>query len=422
MPKRNNQQLADSLPLVAIELGSQSVRAMAAEKTSSNQLHILGYEEQHIKRKYTSHGVVEQTTEIGYTINLVLKLLANRIQVEALPAAVTLLGGETMQIIDIESSIDLARKQPINDTVLDQLENICTQKIVLHNPQATVLELVPSYFILDGVKQNNIPTEQQRAKKITGHYTAFVGKQELVEKVRSSFHHAIIVLEKTFVRPDALLSAFLFGEQEMANEGCAVLDLGAETTTLSVFKQNTYIDTKVIAKGGQDITDALAAAGHISPQTAEQLKCQCGWAAPEYVEKNSNVHLSQPKLNEEWNTNLTEIATIIRPVVDETITPLMDVLNQYSGHIKRLYITGGGSLLPGLIDYISTKTTVDVQYGAHWQLLDDATPDEFCSPRYSSLIGGLILCSDYRDAHPGQILKRPNRIDLINTSILEFFQ
>jgi cell division ATPase FtsA len=38
------QQIIQSVPLVAIDMGSHSVRAMAAEMTENGMLHVLGVE------------------------------------------------------------------------------------------------------------------------------------------------------------------------------------------------------------------------------------------------------------------------------------------------------------------------------------------------------------------------------------------
>lgn len=59
-------------------------------------------------------------------------------------------------------------------------------------------------------------------------------------------------------------------------------------------------------------------------------------------------------------------------------------------------------------------------YGSHAGLLDRRTPDEFCSPAYASLVGALILGSDYRDAHPGQMLEQP-KLNKIGQTIVELF-
>lgn len=420
MPKRIKKQLAETLPLVAIELGSNSVRAMAAEKVGTDMLHVLGYEESR-RHRCVDRGIVVQTSDAGYMINSVLKLLANRINVEELPAAFVLLGGASMQVVPVQSKRDFIRKHDITNSVLDSMEDECRKKIEDRYPGVAVLDLIPAYFVVDGQEQEDIPTSNQRAILLEAHYIAFVGKRELKDKVEAGFDRASKSIEQTFIRPDALLSAFAFEDPSVLNDGCAVLDMGAETTTLSIYKGTQYITMKVLAEGGNKLTQALMD-HNLSPEKAERMKVQFGTAAPEYVEKNFTMQV--PLANgDTWKTTSMEVAEILKPVLDTMLDPLMNMLNEYSTRIRCLYITGGASMLAGMADYLSDKTSIKVLYGSHAGLLDRKTPDEYCSPAYASLVGALILGSDYRDAHPGKLIAPPKirRVDQLEQKVFEFF-
>ncbi len=419
MPKRIKKQLAEVLPLVAIDIGSHSVRAMAAQKVGDDLLHVLGYEESS-KQTCTEKGVVVQTSSASFMIVEVLKLLANRIGKEDLPAAFVLLGGEKMRVVSVRSRRDLARKHPITDAILEDMEKECKSKIEMHNPGVAVLGLVPAYYVLDGHEQEQRPDADQRAVVVEAYYSAFVGKQELREKVQASFDRTAKSIEQTFVRPEALLSAFSFEDQSVLTDGCAVLDMGAQTTTLSIFQTNQYTANVVSSKGGNNITQLIEQQG-ISYALAEKLKQKYGVAAPDLVEKNLTMRLpGLPEIGGEWKTTSVELATLIQQVLDEIINPLMATLNEHSDHLRCLYVTGGASMLQGIIPYLQAKTSVQVLYGSHAGLLDRATPDEFCAPQYASLVGALIMGSDYRDNHPGQLIEL-SKMKKLEEKILTIF-
>ena len=84
---RKQVQTADSLPLVAIDLGSDSVRAMAAQRIAPDLFRVLGVEErpQKLGNLCVEQGIITQSSNAGYVIAEVLKLLANRIGVPELP-------------------------------------------------------------------------------------------------------------------------------------------------------------------------------------------------------------------------------------------------------------------------------------------------------------------------------------------------
>ena len=237
---RKQPKTADSLPLVAIDLGSDSVRAMAARRIAPDLFEILGVEERAHKQGNIciENGVITQSSSAGYVIAEVLKLLANRIGVDELPTAFVSIGGHSMQIAAVHSRRDQARKKEISQQLLDDMELECKNKIELRNTEVAVLGLVPSYFVLDGQEQDEIPNSMQRAMLVEAHYTAFCGRKVLDTQLQKAFSQAARSIEHAFVRPEALLSVFATCDgNHVLMDGCAVLDLGAQTSTLAVYKK-----------------------------------------------------------------------------------------------------------------------------------------------------------------------------------------
>ena len=230
MAKRK-RQTAMELPLVAIDLGSSSVRAMAASRIDHDMFHILGVEQSN-KFPAVEKGVVTQSSNAGFMIGEVLRLLANRLNVQDLPTAFVLQGGRSMQIVQVFSKRDQIHKREVSQSLLEAMEEECKSKIEQRNPKVAVLGLIPAYYKLDGVEQEERPEPEQRATLVEAHYIAFVGYKELASQMQKSFAQAGKSSEKTFVRPEALLSVFAVEDGfSVLQDGCAVLDLGAQTTT-----------------------------------------------------------------------------------------------------------------------------------------------------------------------------------------------
>lgn len=409
------RQQAAELPLVAIDLGSSGVRAMAASRIGADLLHILAVEES-TKFPCTERGVVVQSSNAGFMIGEVLKLMANRLQLPDLPTAFVLLGGRSMQIAPVYSKRDQVHKREVSQRLLEEMEAECKNKIETHNPGVAVLGLVPAYFKLDNVEQEEIPSPEQRAEMVEAHYIAFVAHKELETQIQKSFDQAGKSIEKAFVRPEALLSAFVASDGvEILRNGCAVLDMGAQTTTLSIFKGTEYLYNKVVPQGGYHITRVLEQQG-ISLAAAEQLKCKFGSASPAQVEKNLKLKVpALPDVIEGGVLHISseEIARTIFIKLEEILKPLIEALNSYGDRIKTLYITGGASMLAGMQDYLQQKTMLKVMYGSHDTLLDLQTDPKYLEPRYSSLVGALILGADYRADHMNLPVKAPGIFEKI---------
>lgn len=421
---RKQQQTADSLPLVALDLGSDSVRAMAARRIAPDLFQVLGVEErsQKMGNVCVEQGIITQSSNAGYVIAEVLKLLANRIGVDELPTAFLSVGGHSMQIVAVYSRRDQARKKEISQSLLDDMERECKQKIELRNPDVAVLGLVPSYFKLDGVEQDDIPSEEQRAALVEAHYTAFCGRKMIDTQLQKSFSQAGRSIEHAFVRPETLLSAFATCDgTRILIDGCAVLDLGAQTTTFTAYKGGQYLLNKVVPKGGYHITRMLEQQG-MSFATAEVLKKKYGCAAPAYIGKNVRLRVpASPEIGGDMVISSQELAEAIELKLQEILGPLFEELKKVESRISTLYITGGGSMLQGIAEYIQSQTNVRVQYGAHNLLLHRDTEDKYLSPQYTSLVGTLLLGQDYRDTHKNQLVQRPNFFERVKESTLDMF-
>jgi cell division protein FtsA len=412
------RQILQSVPLVAVDLGSHSVRAMAAEMTTGGLLRILGVETSN-KFECVERGIVTNTSDAGFMINEVLKKLSNRVRVEALPSAFVCVGGRTMQVVAVHSTRDQVRRKEIAQPLLDAMEVECKQKIEARNPDVAVLDLVPYFYKLDGVEQEHQPTENQRAALVEAHFIAFVGKKELEQKIVDSFNRSAKRLEHIYVRPDALMNA-ITTDEDMAN-GCAILDMGAQTTTLTVYKGNQYLYNKVVPLGGYDITRDIEQIG-ISLAYAEQLKCKYGYASADMVSTNHRFRLPAPTMPQgEVAVMATEIADIISARLEQMLTPLLDVLNAEASRFRVLYVTGGAAMLQGLVEYIQAKTSIPVMYGSHASWLTTDTPDEMCMPTYSSLVGTLLLGADYRNKHPEVTTSGEGILDIIKEKTLTIF-
>ena len=423
MAKRQTQT-TDSLPLVAIDLGSDSVRAMAAQWIAPDLFRILGVEErpQKLGNLCVEQGIITQSSNAGYVIAEVLKLLANRIGVDELPTAFISVGGQSMQIVAVHSRRDQARRKEISQELLDEMERECKDKIESRNPEVAVLGLVPSFFKLDGVEQDELPSAEQRAALVEAHYIAFYGRKAIDTQLQKSFSQAGRSIEHAFVRPECLLSAFATcdGNHVLMN-GCAVLDLGAQTTSLTAYKGGQYLLNKVVPKGGYHITRMLEQQG-MSFATAEVLKKKFGCASPRLVEKNVRLWVpASPEIGGDIVISTQELAEAIELKLQEILAPVMEELQKVEGRIQTLYITGGGSMMAGILEYIQSLTAVKVQYGAHNLLLHRDTEEKYLSPQYTSLVGTVLLGQDYRDNHKNQPVRKPGFFDRVKESTLDMF-
>lgn len=64
-------------------------------------------------------------------------------------------------------------------------------------------------------------------------------------------------------------------------------------------------------------------------------------------------------------------------------------------------------MLQGFDQYMQSRVPMRVVYGAHNTLLDEEPDEVLASPKYSALVGTLLLAADYRAQHK-YAPRRPN--------------
>jgi cell division protein FtsA len=157
----------------------------------------------------------------------------------------------------------------------------------------------------------------------------------------------------------------------------------------------------VVPLGAKNITKDIQELG-ISEANAERLKCLKGNALeslvddPIYVQIPSTLDDQQPvKISTKF------LATIIEARLDETLQPIFDVINKLPFELEAgIVITGGGSKLTNMVDYMNEKTNIYTRFGDHSDWLADRTDEKYFDPCYAQLVGTVLLTDEYRKEHP----------------------
>lgn len=129
----------------------------------------------------------------------------------------------------------------------------------------------------------------------------------------------------------------------------AFIDIGARITNLVVVSQGLPRFVRILASGGQDVTDAVASVLNCSPADAERLKREIG------------VGFAVPG-------ELLNAKEAVTDVVSGLVEALRNTLVYYAGAnpgagVEHVVLTGGGAFLPGLGQYLASATRSPVVIG-----------------------------------------------------------
>lgn len=153
-------------------------------------------------------------------------------------------------------------------------------------------------------------------------------------------------------------------------EAEALIDVGAEVTTIVIHHDGQPLWVRTLPnEGGSKITDALIAQFQWTYQDAENTKKELGLntglAAAVAVESvfgvdNTSVHVpaehpAHPVINQAASTVITEVRTSIEFFLTDG--------TQGVSALRRVVLTGGGSLLKGMAQRLASELRVPVEYG-----------------------------------------------------------
>ena len=87
---------------------------------------------------------------------------------------------------------------------------------------------------------------------IEGRFLNIIARSSVKQNIDKCFHQAGIEIADYVISPLALANAVLTNSERRS--GCMLIDFGADTTTVSVYKNNLLRHLAVIPLGGSNIT------------------------------------------------------------------------------------------------------------------------------------------------------------------------
>ncbi len=378
---------------IAIDLGSSSISAMAAEMQADGALRILGLESK--ISDDVKHGIVEQRTGASSKVIELKKLLQNSSKIQDISMVSVGVGAKSMKLMPFSVTRFILNPNYVTDILLEEMTEECKRNFQLSN--LTVFDIIPVSYYLDGVCMDE--PAGQAGSQIKGNYNVVVGNPLVKENLGGFIDRTGLVLEFSPLAVEALSTVLL--DDKEREDGCALINFGGTTTTLAVYSEGVLQQLLVVPLGAKNITKDIQELG-ISEANAERLKCLKGNALeslvedPIYVQIPSTLEAQQPvKISTKF------LATIIEARLDETLQPIFDVINKLPFELEAgIVITGGGSKLTNMVDYMNEKTNIYTRFGDHSDWLADYTDEKYYDPCYAQLVGTVLLTDEYRKEHP----------------------
>ena len=372
-------QKQDNL-IVVLDIGSAWTRVLAADLNEGSL-------------RYRGHGIVESAgmrkgliAELGPAFKAV-KAASERAERSArinIDECIVGVGGPHIRGLNTSDGIDLGTR--MREITREDVRNAVERaRSIERPPDREILHLLPRQFILDDQPGIFDPVGMVGTRLKVDLHIATCSGSALQSTVTCANRAGIEVSEavlESIAAAEATLSA---DEREL---GVCLLDIGAHSSDLAVFFEGAVAHTASVPIGGQHFTNDLAVGLEVPVVQAEELKRMYGHAVGTAVPQLAEIEIASPQPR---MLPLRTIAEILEPRARELLYFVKESLRQ-GGVVDALgagcVLTGGGAMLPGMLDVTESQLRVTARTGMPVRL--SHMPGELVHPSFATAIGMLL--------------------------------
>ena len=316
--------------IVAIELSSSKVTGAAGIETH-NGIKIIATASTRVDG-YISKGIVRNVDKTGEAITNIINSLESNIIEDAgkdimIKKAYVSLSGLTLRSIKSSITKNFDSYTKITSDIISELED--ENDMTFQIPEGYIkVQAITQEYKVDG-KTERAPIGTL-AQTIEGHFLNIIIKKQHFEQLNESFALAKTEIADSYIA--ARMDAEIILTKDDRRNGCALVNIGADTTNITVYNNDCLRKISVIPFGSNNITQDMCAE-QISYDQAEATKITRGYRS----QSNEKEPIDNDTLNDIISGRMCEILQNVKFQIEESGEP-----------IRKIVFTGGGSKLKNL--------------------------------------------------------------------------
>ena len=334
--------------IVAIELGSSKMTGIAGQKNVDGGINVLAVVKED-SSSFIRKGVVYNIDKTAQCLTSIVKKLETQLKTEITQVYVGV-GGQSIRGVRNVVSKDLPT------------ETIVTQDMVIELMDANRSMVYPDQEILDAaVQEYKVGTQLQidpvgiQATRLEGNFLNILERKTFYRNLNKCFEVAGIQVAEMFLAPLALADSVLTEAEKRS--GCALVDIGADTTTVSVYSKNILRHLAVIPLGSNNITKDIASL-QMEESDAEKMKLKYGSAFTENSEIDNELKYS---IDQDRQVESRRFIEIVEGRLEEIIENVWYQIpsDTYDMLLGGIILTGGGSNMKNIEKAFTNHTHVE---------------------------------------------------------------
>lgn len=334
--------------IVAIELGSSTVTGIAGKKNRDGSVSVLAVVKED-SSSFIRKGVVYNIDKTAHCLTNVVNKLTKQLKTEILRVYVGV-GGQSIRSQRNVIARDLSPETKVTqEMVIDLMDANRYMKY----PDQEILDVATQEYKVDS--QLQIDPVGIQCSRLEGNFLNILGRKAFSTNLNKCFETAGINVADMYLAPLALADAVLTETEKRS--GCVLVDLGAGTTTVSVYTKNILRHLAVIPLGGNNITKDIASL-QMEESEAERLKLEYASAYTDSKDIDPSFKL---KIDDERSVSQDKFVEIVEGRLVEIIGNVWCQIpsEYYDKLLGGIVLTGGGANMKNIEKAFMNYTHID---------------------------------------------------------------
>ena len=320
--------------IVAIELGSSKITGIAGKKNLDGSISVNAVVKENASQCIRK-GVVYNIDKTGQCLTNIITKLKKQLKHEISHVYVGV-GGQS-----IRSVKNVIVKELPGETIItsDMINELMDANRNMTYQEQEILDAATQEYKVDN--QYSIDPVGIKANHLEGNFLNILWRKSFYDNLNNCFEKAGIAIAEMYLAPLALADSVLTEAEKRG--GCVLVDLGADTTTISVYYKNILRHLAVLPLGSANITKDIASL-QLEEKDAEAMKLKYASAYTDNNEIDNN--LSYP-LDADRTIESRKFIEIVEARVEEIIENVIyQIPPEFIDKLLGGFIlTGGGSNL-----------------------------------------------------------------------------
>jgi cell division protein FtsA len=374
--------------IASIDIGTDKIALLAAEKDFDNRLRIIGH------NICASDGVRKGVI----------------FSIDSLSRVITKLIKETNKSFDLTPGLfrvnisdthltctDGKGKVSVNEVVTrDDLDAVLASAMAMSTPSnKEKLHIIKKKFTINESVVVDNPLEME-AEVLESKVHIVTVSSASVRNIENCLKQSDLQVDKIVLTSIAKSHAIL--TQEEKDNGVCIVDIGAGVTSFSVFDEEGIVRSGVISMGGDEVTQEIAFAFDTSFEEAKRLKEFYGVAKSSALKEEKLIDFTQVTNKEEHQLSSLQLSEVIEEAYTEILLALKNELKHHNLDtiIKSGFVLcGGGAQVISceelVRDFFTRRAKIGTIHRSRISGLDNILTDF----RYTGSIGLLLHEDDF---------------------------